>query len=96
MTIYRFQISAETEKEAQKFMNAVAAAEVVIEDWSGVHKVPTLKEVYGFGQAYSSPEQLLQIASTIGIDLVYLDEQDKIDREIDQLVLQTLQAYHKD
>jgi hypothetical protein len=93
MTTYEFQILAETEKQAQQFVDAVKAKDVVIENWNGIHKTSTLKEFYGFGQTNFSPERLLQIANDFGVDLVYVNDHNKMNQENDQLVQQILQAY---
>lgn len=56
--MFRFQITTDTEKEAEKFMKTVSAEDVVIEEWT-FEKITSdeiITEVYGFAVSKCLPK----------------------------------------
>lgn len=93
MLIFEFQIVSETEKEAQKFMEAVQAEDVNIEEWEyDVGTVTEKQECYGFGATHYSPKQLKRIADEMGVVLAYAKNQKRVEQETDELVQRVMQA----
>jgi uncharacterized protein Yka (UPF0111/DUF47 family) len=93
MPMFEFQVVAETEKEAQQFMEAVQADNVNIEEWEYNMGRPTEKhECYGFGFTDYSPKQLNQIADERGVVLAYVKNVEKVEQEADELMKRVMQT----
>jgi hypothetical protein len=95
MLAFQFQIVAQTEAEAQQFMTAVQAEDVVIEEWEYNLNTPQeYKEYYGFGLTRQSPAQLKRLADDRGIVLAYVEDQNSVDEKTEELLKRLAQAHN--
>jgi hypothetical protein len=86
METFEFQIVTETRKQAQRFMEMIAAEEPVIEEWIyPPSSSEDLSECYGFGLTHHSPKGLRQIADKEKVKLVYVKNCKQAQQEIDLL-----------
>jgi hypothetical protein len=79
--MWNFQITADGEQKAEKFMEFAKAWDVSIEEWPYDCKANQegLPYLCGFGMTFHSPEFLGRIAKPLGVTLVYYESEQEIE-----------------
>jgi hypothetical protein len=75
MVMNEFQVVTRDEAAAERFMAAVQAEDVSIEDWSGVWPGEEYDNyVCSFGLTPISPKKLNRVADFLGVALIYVEQ----------------------